>query len=67
MLKSGHGGIDVLNGIVTSNAYLVINLAMHAFSSGVDYFADKEDVSYCDLVPPAEPLLSIMKEIPPLR
>ncbi|CAL9226758.1 unnamed protein product, partial [Arabidopsis halleri] len=43
------------------------NIDMHAFSSGVDYFADKEDVGYCDLVPPAEPLLSIMKEIPPLR
>ncbi|CAE6175117.1 unnamed protein product [Arabidopsis arenosa] len=43
------------------------NIDMHAFSSGVEYFADKEDVGYCDLVPPAEPLLCIMKEIPPLR
>ncbi|XP_019089420.1 PREDICTED: probable splicing factor 3A subunit 1 [Camelina sativa] len=43
------------------------NINMHAFVSGVDYFAAEEDAEYSALMPPSEPISSIMNRVPPLR
>lgn len=40
---------------------------LHAFVSGVDYFANVEDVDYSALMPPPELLSVIMNRIPSMR
>ncbi|CAE6075573.1 unnamed protein product [Arabidopsis arenosa] len=44
-----------------------VMIDLHAFVSGIDYFASVEDVDYSALMPPPELLSSIMNRIPSMR